>query len=643
MSAIARLRTAAASAGARPASAALRPAPYRRRYFTGLLIFIAVALLAEFLYGTASDTQHLVNLWLVYTIAIVGFYFVFGLGGRFAFCQTLMMAVGGYTTAYFSVHIGFWPALVLGVGVTAVLAAILAILTIRVQAFYFAIATLAASQIGIEILRNWSGFAGANGVQVDIDTPTWFGTELIDERSFFWVILGVVVLVLLLAILVERSPLRRNAVAARERELAAESSGVHAKRLQIGLFVFGSALGAVAGALLAGWEATLSPDTFSIDLAIAIFVGVIIGGVGSMWGAVVGAAFVVFLPEVLTGLEQYQTIIYGAILLGGVVFLPRGIAGIGNDLRGLVLTRLGIGGREEEAREADAAVPREPEPAAEAARETGTPLFDPRAAAAAEPPGEPLLDARDIVVQFGGLRAVDGVSLTVRRPGEILGVVGPNGSGKSTFLNAISGVQPFAGSVTVRGRPIHSGRRTKARAAGLSRGFQTAQNFSDLTCLDNVLVGAADRSMTGFLAAWLARVPMWRRERVRWREAQAALHRVGLVGVEDLPARSLTYGQHRLLELARCLAGRPEVLVLDEPSAGLNDAETDLLADLIEQLASEGLSILLVEHKIDFVNRLCQRILVIDAGKPIAEGTPSEVWNHPRVAAAFLGSAVSHA
>jgi len=248
-----------------------------------------------------------------------------------------------------------------------------------------------------------------------------------------------------------------------------------------------------------------------------------------------------------------------------------------------------------------------------------------------------VLRVEGVAVHFGGVRAVDGVSLRLR-DGEILGLVGPNGSGKSTLLNALTGLVPAHGQAYLDGRPLPLGRPLAIRRLGLLRAFQTAQTFGELSCIENVLLSTPDRRLTGLTGSWGPRWAMWRHERGRWARALDALQRVGLDDLAEQQASLLTYGQQRLLELARCLAGAPRVLLLDEPSAGLNATETGGLAELLEGVRDDGVPIVLVDHKIDFVDRLCDRLVVLQLGAVIAEGEPTAVWSDPAVADAYLGA-----
>jgi ABC-type branched-subunit amino acid transport system ATPase component len=249
----------------------------------------------------------------------------------------------------------------------------------------------------------------------------------------------------------------------------------------------------------------------------------------------------------------------------------------------------------------------------------------------------PILQARSISVSFGLLRACDEIDLVVPE-GRILGLTGPNGSGKSTLLNAVTGLVDATGSLEVAGAAVPLGQPQAVRRRGVARAFQTPQNWGALSCLENVLLGSDDWTSLGLAAALFGRRHMLRRERDRWAAAEAALDRVGLAGLADAPATQLTYGQQRLLELARSIVGRPRVLLLDEPSAGLNAVETEFLGSLLTSLRDEGVSLVVIDHKIDFLDHISDQITVLQLGRVIAEGEPAEIWSHQDVIDAYLGS-----
>jgi len=248
-----------------------------------------------------------------------------------------------------------------------------------------------------------------------------------------------------------------------------------------------------------------------------------------------------------------------------------------------------------------------------------------------------MLRADNVGVSFGGVRAVNDVSISVE-PDEVVGLVGPNGSGKTTFLNALSGMVKASGRMTIEGNKVPFGRPRQVWKAGVARVFQAPQTFLEgMSVIDNVLVSSDELRLRGLTGATIGRLAMWRGERSRWRHAMSVLEMAGMADLAEVPAAALTYGHQRMLELCRTVAGNPKILLLDEPSAGLNDVETKELAALLQRLQSRNISMLLVDHKIDFVDSLCGRVVVLDLGQVIAQGRSDEVWRDQRVMAAYLG------
>jgi ABC-type branched-subunit amino acid transport system ATPase component len=247
-----------------------------------------------------------------------------------------------------------------------------------------------------------------------------------------------------------------------------------------------------------------------------------------------------------------------------------------------------------------------------------------------------MLEAAGIDVRFGGVRAVSQVTMSVAAH-EIVGLVGPNGSGKSTFLNALTGVVPASGALTVDGEPVRLGRPARSRAAGVLRTYQTPQTYIALSCVENVMLAMAPRRWMGAGSAIVARPQMVSAERDRYRRAVEALSQVGLGDLAGAPAAGLSYGDRRVLEVARALAGDPKILLLDEPSAGLNESETARVGSILAGFRTAGLTLLVVDHKIEFVSQLCDRVVVLALGEIIAEGEPAQVWRNQQVIDAYLG------
>jgi branched-chain amino acid transport system ATP-binding protein len=247
-----------------------------------------------------------------------------------------------------------------------------------------------------------------------------------------------------------------------------------------------------------------------------------------------------------------------------------------------------------------------------------------------------VLKAVDISVHYGGVVAVDHISLDLF-DNEILGIVGPNGSGKSTLLNAMSGLTPASGYLEIDEHRVTLGSPRRVRKTGLLRTFQTPQVFTELSCIENVMLSDSDAFGTGLLGSFALRPGLWKHERERIDRAYASLVKVGLGDFADRPSLGLAYGQNRHLEIARAINANPRYLAMDEPSAGLNQVETAELAKLIKSFSAAGITILIVDHKIDFLSSICNRMMVLQLGAVIAEGSPAEVFKNPAVVDAYLG------
>ena len=612
-------------------------------------IRIALVLIVMFLYRNfrteGRAQEQLFNTWLLYTIVVIGFYFVFGLSGQFAFSQAAIFGLGAYASAW-AVHnpdhpMWFGPlgAIVICLGVAFVFSLIMQ----RTEHFYFAVGTLGLQNVIASVLLKWKGFTHGSGGEVTNIRP-WriFGHEVVTAYDGFKLLFFSLAVVLVLAMALERSPIRRESIANRDKPVVGRTLGLPSLKLRITMFMLGSFFAAIAGSLYAHRETTLGIEGFGVELGLFIFLMVILGGLGSPWGAMLGAWFFVYarakieLSDIKIGdhaLREFKTIIFGGILILVMIFLPDGLLGLGKKVRRVfrkdarpILPNwlslfLGL------ARAPSA-------PAGE--MPVSTQLLGPEASKPER--GGPLLVADGISVSFGGVRAVNDVSITLYE-NEILGLIGPNGSGKSTFVNAVTGVVPASGDLQIGGRSVSLGDPNKVRSAGVLRTYQTPQTFLHLSCIENVLLTSTDRRFTGILSSIVLRPLMLKHERNRWRHAAAALDRVGLLDRAEDSAANLSYGQQRLLELARTLAGDPKIVLFDEPSAGLNATETDVLAGHLRRMREDGISLLVIDHKIDFITTLVDRVVVLELGDLVAEGDPLSIWQDPKVQNAYLGVA----
>lgn len=306
------------------------PLIYREhRYLTWAVLLVVVALIVPRVFSSTPH-QYLVDVWLVYAIAGIGFYWVFGLAGRFAFCQTFMMALGGYFSDWVTQRLGadwYVVSMVAAMVVAAVAALLIGLLLMRAAMFYFAIGTLAVAQVGNVVFTHTTSFSGPNGTVVGVPAPNVFGRELTNYNDMFWLLFALMAAIVLLGIMIERSTARRDAIAARDNAEVARTVGVPVARIQLVMFILGSALGGLSGSLLGSVSGTTSTSSFGTELAIGIFLMLLIGGIDSVWGPIVGAAFYVAIPQWLSSLQEYQAIVYGGLLLAVIIAFPQGIVG----------------------------------------------------------------------------------------------------------------------------------------------------------------------------------------------------------------------------------------------------------------------------------------------------------------------------
>jgi branched-chain amino acid transport system permease protein len=394
----------------------------------------------------------------------------------------------------------------------------------------------------------------------------------------------------------------------------AEAMGVDTFRVKVTAFVLAALLASVSGWLFAHFQRTVNPSPFGLEMGIEYLFMAVLGGVGYVWGALVGAGVVqilqdqlqVWLPRLMGSSGNYEIIVFGILLVLVLQYARDGLWAFVEALLPRVRRKVDWAGAE--------ALPARPRP----------------------PHGQVVLDVRAVRKEFGGLVAVNDVSFEVRA-GEILGLIGPNGAGKSTTFNLVTGVLPATrGEVALLGRRIDSLPSREIARLGVSRTFQHVKMIAGMTVLENVALGAHLRGRHGVPAAMLRTDRA--EERRLMREAEQQLQRIGMVELMHEQAGNLALGQQRLMEIARALAADPTLLLLDEPAAGLRLKEKEGLANVLRQLRAEGLSILLVEHDMDLVMGLVDRVVVMEFGTKLIEGTPEEVQASPAVRAAYLGT-----
>ena len=547
------------------------------------------------------------------------------------------MNQGGLDLVHFT--LSFWLALPLAAVVTAFFGILFGAPTLRLRGDYLAIVTLGFGEIVPILARNldWltNGAAGLNGVQA----PRLFGLNFgVDATPYYYVGLMLVALLVFVSARLRDSRIGRAWMAIREDETAAGAMGVNPVRFKLLAFAIGAGFAGMTGVYFVAKLQTATPDMFNFNVSSMLLVMVVLGGMGSVWGVVAGAVLLQlmqswFLPQVsgwlhavgnLTGsgalqrvdLVQWTQLFFGIILISMMLFRRQGLIPARRTLSALTF----------EAQHA------------EVARGGFTGLDRMQRWT---PGAGTLLDIRGVTVKFGGLTALNNISIDVPAGG-VVAVIGPNGSGKSTLFNVITGLVPAAsGSIRFRGDELLGRAPHQVLARGVARTFQNIRVFPGLSVLENVLIGRHARLRSGAVSSVL-RTPGNRQEERGAREAALAI--IGLFGNRLTPraqqsVNGLSYANRRRVEIARALASQPDILLLDEPTAGMNPAETLELAEQIKSLHAMGLTILIIEHKLDVVTALADKVIVLDHGEKIAEGRPEEVRRNEQVLTAYLGRA----
>ena len=605
---------AAVPLGRRGLSTALDSAWLRRLTMAAVcVLLVAFPLVARSEYRLFVATQI-----GIYLLVVAGLNVLTGYAGQPSLGHGALLAIGAYTAAIAMVdhRWSFWPSALLGMALTAGVGALMALPAFRVSTWYFALITLGFAEVVSGMLIEWRGLTHSfNGI-VGIPKPSIAGHAM-GSAELFWLVAALNVGGFAIVANLVQSRFGRALMAVRDNDAAATASGVSLIRAKLFAFVLSAAITGLAGALYAVQKTVITPDDFTAEFSIFFLVVVVLGGAGSLWGPVLGTLVFFYVPELLDSLRTWRLLIYGVILLMLMWFAPHGLAGAIGAIARRFRGRLGLAPRLRRSARAAAAVHARP----------------------AAPAGGGLsVAARKVAKRFGGVAALDGVDVDVAA-GSVHAIVGPNGSGKTTLLNMISGFyRPDAGSIELGGVEVVG--RSPARIARLyvGRTFQTPKLLPELSAIENVMLGAytAERA-TGVEVA--LRLPRARRER---RELEARARRyldfVGLADRDEAEAGDLSHGQQRLAEIARAMIGTPRLLLLDEPAAGLSLGELDRLGALIGSIRALGVTVVIVEHRLELVASIASRVTVLDRGAVLAGGTPAEVFSNPAVVRAYMGA-----
>ena len=592
------------------AAVAGRPAG-KRRHISRLWLLLPALLLFVLPWLTPGSYALFVATQVgIYFLAAMGLNLLAGYGGQMSLGHGALMAIASYVVAILTVdhQWNFWLALPLALALTAGVGALMALPAFRLSTWYFALVSLAFANMFGNVLTEWRalthGFAGIVGIK----PPSIFGSTL-GPRQMYWLVLLVCVGSFMVVRNLVHSRFGRALQGLREHTVAVQGVGASPVTLKMLAFTISAVLAGLSGAFWAVQKTVVTPDDFPPDLSIFLLLVIVLGGLGRLWGPLLGTAVFFIVPELLSVLQNWRLMVYGAALLLLMLFAPGGLA------VGLAKLRQRL-------------FPTPPLTEADVGSTTASP---------------PSVSGARLVVEgvskrFGGVTALSDARLVVE-PGTVHGIVGPNGSGKTTLLNLISGYYTSdGGSIHIDGGVLDKPDASAIARMGVRRTFQTPKLIPELSVIENVMLGAYSTEKSSLFAVGLE-LPSARREAAeRHTEAMEYLRFVGLhLRANDL-ASEIPHGQQRLAEIARALVGRPRLLLLDEPAAGLSMTELEGLEKLIHAIATLGTTVVIVEHHLELVSNLCPSVSVLEGGRILVEGSPKDVFADPRVMSAYMGT-----